>query len=42
MAKKKFDNVTAGERLSGYMMRHRTPIIIITAVIVAAISDELV
>jgi hypothetical protein len=37
MAEKKFENGTAGEKLSGYVMRHRTPIIIITAVIVAAI-----
>lgn len=37
MAEKKFENATAGEKLSGYVMRHRTPIIIITAVIVAAI-----
>lgn len=37
MAEKKFDKANADEKLSGYVMRHRIPIIIVTVVVVAAI-----
>ncbi|HAH61802.1 MAG TPA: hypothetical protein DCL73_06865 [Treponema sp.] len=37
MAEKRFDKANADEKLSGYMMRHRIPIIIVTTVVIAAI-----
>ena len=37
MAEKKFEKATAGERLSQFMLRHRMPIIVFAAVVVAAI-----
>jgi tetratricopeptide (TPR) repeat protein len=37
MNEKKFDKVNADEKVSGYVMRHRMPMIIVTAAVVAAI-----
>ena len=37
MAEQRFGKATAGEKLSGYVMRHRIPLIIMTAAIVIAI-----
>lgn len=37
MAGKKLDKVNADERLSGYVMRHRIPLIIVVTLVVAAI-----